>query len=178
MHGEGRGHGRVWSGVCERTPVLWVTWLAKVCKHVGADPRRLRIAFYDVPLAMVTVRLTFGERWYFLCPLCGRRVEAMYYAGRVGCRRCLHLGYASQSYRRGSVWLWMDRVFERSFSFREGVSSRYDSDEARKVWGAVIRELRGELRDELRRLVAGVKVEPTGDEVDHDTTTESDPTIL
>jgi hypothetical protein len=54
----------------------------------------------------------------------------------------------------------MDRVFERSFAFRQGMSSRYDVDGAREAWGVTIKGLRGELRAELRNLVAQVKVTP------------------
>jgi len=159
MHGEGRGNGRAWAGLVEKTPALWVSWLSTVCKDLQVDPRRLRLSFYGVPLALVSVPLTFGDRWYWLCPICHRRCEAVYYAGRVGCRCCLHLGYASQGYRRGSIWLYLDQIFSRSFAFRQGMSGRYDTDGARAIWGAVVKDLRGELRAELRRLVAAVTIE-------------------
>jgi hypothetical protein len=111
--GEGRSHGRPWRGIVEETPCLWVTWLVTAAKRLGA-PVPAGILVHGERVALVSVRLTFGDRYYFLCPRCDRRVEALYFLGRdVGCRRCLHLGYESQVYRPGSPWRLLSRVFDR-----------------------------------------------------------------
>jgi hypothetical protein len=89
----GRGPGRPWNGIVEHTPCLWITWVADVTKRVGISPDQMEVEFYGVPIEMTPVQLTFGIRWYFLCPRCGRRCEAVYYAGAVGCRVCLRLGW-------------------------------------------------------------------------------------
>jgi hypothetical protein len=101
---------------------------------------------------MTSVELTFGRRWYWLCPRCSRRCEAIYASGVVGCRVCLHLGYLSQSRRKSSAWLWLDRLFSRHWPF----SRRYfPSDEA----GAIVKSLGKGFRKQIRELVAQVKVD-------------------
>lgn len=147
----GRGPGRPWRGIVEKTPCLWVTWVTDACKRVGVSPDALRVTFYGVELEMTSVELTFGLRWYWLCPRCGRRCEAVYCAGAVGCRVCLHLGYLSQCHRRTSAWLWLERLFTRHWP----ISRRYfPTDEA----GTIVKELGKYLRNEIRDMVAQVEV--------------------
>ena len=149
----GRGPGQPWNGIVERTPCLWITWITDATKRAGVSPDTLQVSFYDVPVKMSSVQLTFGKRWYWLCPRCERRCEAVYYAGVVGCRMCLRLGYLSQSRRSTSVWGFLYDLFaDRSLS-----RGRYDpSNEA----GAIVRELENELRQELRNLVAAIDIKP------------------
>ena len=110
----GRGPGRKWGGIVERTPCLWITGIKDACKAAGISPDAIRVAFYGTELEMTYVELTFGRRWYWLCPRCGRRCEAVYVTDVVGCRVCLRLGYLSQSRRKTSAWLWLERLFTRS----------------------------------------------------------------
>jgi hypothetical protein len=37
-----------------------------------------------------------GQRVWFRCPVCNRRVALIYRAGLFACRHCLNLAYASQ----------------------------------------------------------------------------------
>jgi len=73
------------------------------------------------------------------------------------CRRCLRLGYESQSHRPGSVYFYLGNMLRGRHDFRSG---RYDDDKSNEAADAVIRSLRDELRGELRRLVAQVLVTP------------------
>lgn len=41
-----------------------------------------------------------GMRWWFLCPMCGERVAALYFKKPLGCRECCHLVYKSESFSR------------------------------------------------------------------------------
>lgn len=150
----GRGPGRPWNGIVERTPVLWVTWIVDAARRAEISPNELKVSFYGVAVKWNSAELTFGTRWYFLCPRCGRRCEAVYFAGAVGCRVCLHLGYLSQSRRPTSAWLWLDRLFTRTWPF----SRRYSpTDEA----GAIVKELGKEFRKQVRDLVDQIDIVAT-----------------
>lgn len=50
---------------------------------------------------LTTSRTRFGgQRYWFCCPGCGRRVGVLYQGGGgVGCRRCLGLRYRKSRYR-------------------------------------------------------------------------------
>jgi hypothetical protein len=88
---------------------------------LGDRADTLRLAYrvggeaFDYPVRLVTTPCHFGgARWRLVCPLaagraaCGRRVGALYLAGRYfGCRACHRLTYAStqQSDRRVRVFV-------------------------------------------------------------------------
>ena len=114
MPGEGRGPGRPWGGIVEDTPVIWITWLVALAKKGGRPVEGLRVEVAGTVLTVTHVELTFGRRYYFRCPECWRRCEAIYFLGqRVACRKCLSLGYRSQTHRPGSPWATADYVFSR-----------------------------------------------------------------
>ena len=159
----GQGPGRPWNGIVERTPCLWISWIRDATKHANISPDQIRAEFYDVPIQMTSVELTFGRRWYWLCPRCARRCEAVYYAGEVGCRVCLHLGYLSQSRRPTSAWLWLDRIGSRHWP----LSPRYCPADGTE---AIVKKLGEALREELRELVAQIEIRP----VDNDKVEEGD----
>ena len=123
MPGYGRGPGKPWAGIVERTPCLWVVWVVAAAKDTQVNPTDLRITFYGQALTMASVALTYGTRYYWLCPICGRRCEAVYAAGRVGCRKCLRLGYQSQCYSLNSPFRVLDRLLDRR---AYGLPRRYD----------------------------------------------------
>ncbi|XFB08130.1 hypothetical protein AAGT13_09390, partial [Azotobacter salinestris] len=50
---------------------------------------------YPVPVTWTPCHLG-GERPWFLCPYCGRRVAKLYLQSVFACRHCLRLNYASQ----------------------------------------------------------------------------------
>ncbi len=108
--GNGRNPaGRPFWGVCEDTPQVWVTWVKTLARLTGRGAE-VHLEAYGQRLAIVTVPMRFGgERWYFLCPECGRRCEVVYFlAGRAACRKCQHLGYRSQCHVNGSPWAVWD----------------------------------------------------------------------
>ena len=112
--GAGRGPGRPWAGIVEETRAVWVTWLTDYARQTGKPiPRGLSFSQGSyVPI--VGVQLTFGVRYFFQCPECGRRCEAVYILGRrVACRKCLRLGYRSQASRAGSAWGFIERLMDR-----------------------------------------------------------------
>jgi hypothetical protein len=139
-----------WGGVIGDVPVLWVTWVVDAARRAGLSPDSLRVSVGGIPLRWDTARLTFGDRWYFLCPQCGRRVEAVYsVGGDVGCRACLHLGYRSQTWR-GPSWSALDGLLERQ------MQRWRPSGEAAEALAA---ELRSHLEEKINDLVAMIRVE-------------------
>jgi hypothetical protein len=107
--GQGRGPGRPWGGIVEDTPALWVGWIVALARGHGAAPPGLQLQANGRRLCFECVRLTYGLRWYFLCPECGRRCEALFFGHRVACRKCLRLGYRSQAHTSSSPeLLWAD----------------------------------------------------------------------
>lgn len=104
-------NGKRWNGIVEDTAALWVSWFVALARGRGLTPPELGLQCNGHPLHFTTRRLTFGARWYFLCPYCGRRCEALYILGKyVACRQCLHLGYRSQAHVPGSPEILWDMV--------------------------------------------------------------------
>lgn len=148
--GDGKGPGRRWAGIVEETPALWVTWVVDSARRIGVDPLALGVIAGTMPLRIETAQLTYGLRYYWRCPICGKRVEAVYIKRQVGCRRCLRLGYRSQTYRAASPYAVFDQLFSRDLFAR-----RY-ADPGNRLDGtldALQRALQGKI-DELVRHVA------------------------
>ena len=153
--GEGRNGRDPWAGLVEETTAVWATWIVDAARRAGC-PLPVTLDAHGTTLRMTSVDLTYGRRWYFLCPHCGRRVEAVYFVGRdMGCRRCLRLGYRSQKSRPASVYRVLDWVFARD-RWRSG---RYGFD-ADKI-GIVGEAVRSRLEAKVDALFAGLKVMTT-----------------
>ena len=165
--GEGRSAWRPWRGIVEKTPCLWVTWLTEACKRLRVPmPRRIEVDGISVPL--VWVQLTFGRRYYFACPLCGRRCETLYFLGRAaGCRICLRLGYRSQMHRHTSIWAYLDFVFDRR-PLRRRLWRRYEADD-NPVVRLVVEPLRRLLAERIEAMMTRVAV-PEGNVSVHEGT--------
>lgn len=62
-----------------------------------------QIEALGVPVRLTTSRSRFnGERLWFACPICTKRVGTLYYNSSrniTGCRKCLHLLYAKQRFK-------------------------------------------------------------------------------
>lgn len=108
--GGGRGPGRSGVGVVEDTTALWVGWVAAAARVAGvAVP--VVISVNGRKIALVSAALTFGPRWFFQCPKCGRPVEAVYVLrGAAACRRCHRLLYRSQCHRSASAYRVLGRL--------------------------------------------------------------------
>ena len=156
MPGFGRSAGRPWRGIVEKTPALWVTWITGACKRAGVDPLSVRLTFSGQPLEMATVELTFGTRYYWLCPRCGNRCEAVYATRAcVACRECSHLGYESQATRPSSPFRTLNLIFSRR---AHGLPRRYDpSEESERM---LVAGLRGLLMERITHVVAQVEAAP------------------
>lgn len=108
--GAGRGPGRSGVGVVEDTTALWVGWIAAAARVAGVAVPRV-LAVNDRLLGLVSVPLTWGRRWFFQCPICGRRVEAVFFLrGGAACRRCHRLLYRSQCHRTTSAYRVLGRM--------------------------------------------------------------------
>lgn len=160
MHGEGRGAGHPWWGIVEETPCIWVGWITEAARRLGVPvPKAIEVGEVRVPL--VWVQMTFGKRYYFKAPCCGRRVEAVYVHGRaVGCRKCLHLGYRSQAYRLGSLWGYLDLIFDR-----HSLWGRWELPD-NAVGHDLVQPLRELLAAGIEDLLARVKIEEDENDTD------------
>ena len=150
--GQGNSHGQKWGGIVEKTPAIWITWIIEAAKAVDTNPLNLLISFFGQPLDMATVELTYGPRYYFLCPLCHRRCEAIYHLpNKTGCRQCLRLGYLSQNHRPDSKWYYLRLINNRNFPY----DPRYNTDKA--YW--IVYDLRREFEKKLNQAVEGLRIE-------------------
>ena len=153
--GEGRSHGRPWRGIAEDTPCLWVGWLVAASKRLG-KPIPSAIAVNGVRAPLVSVQLTYGQRYYFVCPCCGRRVETLYFLGHdVGCRRCLRLGYESQVYRPGSPWWALKTIFDRRPLHH--IYRRWEDGDSPVVKG-VVAPMREMMRERIEAMLREIAV--------------------
>lgn len=133
MQGWGNnGRGNPFGGIVEDTTVLWVGWVVSAAKAAGYEPETVKIAFYDVPLTLTPVEVGFGTRYYWRCPRCNRRCEAVFAlrGPRVACRECLHLGYRSQVGRPTSYWYWLNQIFDGPYQM--WVNRHYPSEKIAK----------------------------------------------
>ena len=156
MSGRGNnGRGKPFLGIVEDTPQCWVTWLTDAARTAGLDPAHIRAQFYNTPLEIEPVEVGFGTRYYFRCPHCNRRCEAVFYVPRtVGCRKCLHLGYRSQVHRSTSKWYWLDMIFDRKLMFG---SHRYEPDD--KTAYGIAAGLRERFEAQLAALADSIKLD-------------------
>ena len=69
---------------------------------------------YLVPITWTPCHLG-GERPWFLCPCCGRRVARLYSSTLFACRHCLRLNYRSQQTSK------RDRPCDRSWDLRSAL---------------------------------------------------------
>lgn len=153
MAGHGRGPGRPWRGLCEETPQLWVGWVVNLARMTAnAVPVALLVAGVRIPIP--GVRLTFGVRYYFRCPRCHRRCEAVYILGRVpACRKCHHLGYQSQARRNSSIYGVLDALAGRDAWDKP---KRYDVDSV--LLADVLDGARHDLATRLAAALDGITV--------------------
>lgn len=151
-----------WGGVIERCEAVWVGWITAPARQAGLDPESLNITFHGVPLHLVRIDLKFGPRFYWQCPICQRRCEALYYSsGRVGCRRCLRLAYVSQSTRPFSEMGQLDRLMTRRFSR----GRRWNRSRNQDALAGVVQEIRLELRRKIQSMIESLVITagPAGD---------------
>ncbi len=69
---------------------------------------------YPVPITWTPCHLG-GDRPWFLCPCCGRRVAKLYSSTLFACRHCLRLNYRSQQANK------RDRPCDRSWDLRRAL---------------------------------------------------------
>lgn len=155
MSGHGRGPGRPWRGLCETTPQLWVGWVVESARMAGRGiPVALLVAGVRVPIT--SVQLTYGTRYYFVCPRagCHRRCETVYLLGRVpACRKCHHLGYQSQARRASSIYGLLDALMGRD---EWAKPKRYDVDTT--LLADVLDAARNDMATRLASEVEGITV--------------------
>lgn len=156
ISGMGRSHGRPFTALVEDVPQLWVTWVTGLARLAG-KPVPTAVVIGGVHVAITSVRLTFGPRFYFLCPRCHRRCEVLYILGKVPvCRRCGHLGYQSQARRAGSINAMLDILTGRS----RLMPGRYDVDV--RLLGNLLDGARDDIAARLTAALEGVTVEVQG----------------
>lgn len=169
--GEGRGPGRPWRGIVEETTCIWVQWVVNACKRLGRTvPDSLGAD--GAPVLIVPVHLTYGVRYYFLCPQCARKVEALYFLpGEFGCRKCLRLGYRSQARRSGSIYRYLDLTFDR----RSLLSQRYE-DVDNPIVADVVKPLRKMMAKRIEAMLSRVTVADEDPPIDEPEGEQTSPT--
>lgn len=158
--GGGRGPGRAWRGIIEEVPALWCSWVVAAGRASGLSVP-LRIKVNDVPIPLPGVRVGFGVRYYFRCPSCHRKCDAVYIlAGRPACRKCHHLGYRSQSRRWSSVYRILAPLFDRDLT----APARYFVDD--QLLRDELVEAQDTIKTRLLAILDGVSVEYGDDQVE------------
>ena len=142
LPGLGRGPGRPWEGIAERTPQVWATWLAEWWRMKTGRPLPERppvyLTFGEQVVRLVGVPRPFGHEWQFVCPGCGGKRRVLYLvrrARRGGKDRALDLGLP----------LW-GRYALRAFP------------------EALAEDLGKDFRKALEALFSGLKLKEVGDE--------------
>jgi hypothetical protein len=159
----GRGPGKPWRGIVEYTQALWITWIINACKTLIIKPFDLNVKWHGVSISMDTVQLTFGMRYYWLCPQCDRRCEVVYKNGiEIGCRKCLHLGYLSQSHRPGSALGRLDRIYSRHLQRING--RYYPSETFISEFREIINNFHYELNNHFMWIINSIRIESKNDE--------------
>jgi len=160
--GEGVGPGRPSRGVVEDTECLWITWILGDCRLAGR-PVPTSVSVDGCRITLKDVTLTYGRRYYFLCPRCHRRTECLYRIEQEwACRRCHRLLYESQVTRPGSP----NRRWRRALD-RDPVTARpgrkyFPQDAAlkgrRRHLGGTLDYIRNSLiADKIARILARVR---------------------
>lgn len=110
LPGYGRGPGKAWAGIVEKTEDLPVRWVVELCQAFKVDPCGLVVTWYDQPLTIERIGSGRG-RHLWACP-CGQKVDRVFHlVGRVACRHCHRLGYQSQARRQDSLQGALDVFF-------------------------------------------------------------------
>lgn len=75
----------------------------RVSKDLKKRIVEAQIEALGVSVSLITSKSRFnGERLWFACPICTKRVGTLYYNSLrniTGCRKCLHLIYSNQRYK-------------------------------------------------------------------------------
>ena len=157
LPGLGRGPGRPWEGIAERTPQVWATWLAEWWRMKTGRPLPERppvyLTFGEQVVRLVGVPRPFGHEWQFVCPGCGGKRRVLYLVRRgLLCRKCARLGYLAQARRGGK-----DRALDRGLP----LWGRYA---LRAFPEALAEDLGKDFRKALEALFSGLKLKEVGDE--------------
>ena len=85
---------------CQKVSIDELVRLAN--KQLRQDWVKNRVELAGVGIGLVTSKTRFGgERLWFSCPKCQKRVGKLYrdQAGILGCRNCLGIKYAKSRYK-------------------------------------------------------------------------------
>ncbi|MDQ7041117.1 MAG: hypothetical protein Q9M35_09265 [Rhodothermus sp.] len=151
----GRSAYPPWNGVVEDTPQLHIRTVCDAARRIGACPTDVRIEIGDLVATIEGVRVGFGVRYYFRCPVCHRRCEALYYLPtRLACRKCQRLGYRSQKYRSTSVFAALDALFRGHRWHLPGRALRAALHEATYAFlEATAREMRHRMEEQIEEML-------------------------
>ena len=74
-------------------------------REVNKDLKRAileaKIQVFNQEVKLTTTKTRFGgDRLWFVCPKCQKRVGSLYNSGtKIGCRNCLNISYMGQRYK-------------------------------------------------------------------------------
>lgn len=107
---EWKRRGKVMASIGVRTESHASVRLSYQVKSEGQPKQK----DYCVPITWTPCHLG-GERPWFLCPCCSRRVAKLYGGAVFACRHCWRLNYASQQANK------RDRASDRSWTLRQAL---------------------------------------------------------
>jgi len=74
----------------------------KTSKMLKKQIVEAQIEALGIPIKLTTSKTRFnGERLWFVCPYCSKRIHTLYenLSGNIGCRKCLGLSYKKSRYK-------------------------------------------------------------------------------
>ena len=95
-----------------------------------------------------------GERPWFLCPSCNRRVVVLYFCGYFGCRRCHGLAYKSQQVSKWERPVHRIRQIRTRLGGRPDILGPFPPKPPRMRWSTYQRLESEERKAQLEHLTA------------------------
>lgn len=88
----------------------------KIMVFVEANLNRQYCKLNDKRIVLTTTSCNYGGiRYWFACPVCGKRCRVIYWQGQHNfwaCRKCLNLVYRSQQATKSDFIFWYDKAIK------------------------------------------------------------------
>lgn len=79
--------------------------IVRTAKAMETTPEGVLKQLVNGEIKLTTTSLTYGDRFWFVCPSCSKRSGKLYqYTNGLTCRKCLNLKYRDQSLHRNKYF--------------------------------------------------------------------------